>query len=124
MHMPEHLAVEQSAELSGFVDDVKKLVGGAVRIIDRIREGGRIVIQPPGFPSVELDTRDPNFFNKLREIINTIKGSVRFETGARVPTMPETVGSQVARFVASPVGAGVLLGGLVLVAALLTRGRR
>lgn len=109
--------------LSGILDTLKSIGGAAVKVLERIGEGGRIVVQPPGFPPVELDTRDPHFYDRLREVSSMIRSSVRYETGERLPTMPEEIGAGVGRFLSSPVGIATAVGAGLLLFTML-RGRR
>lgn len=129
MYYGEALPSEYQPGVSGILDDLAKIVGGGAKILDKIRTGGTVTISPPGGQAVELDTRDPAFFEKVRQVGETLKNAA----GGLIQFKPNQPGSgygtpdlfsRAGQFATSPGGMVALAigGGLLLL--LLTSKRR
>lgn len=127
MYFGDSLPSDYQPGVSGVLDDLAKIVGGGARILDKIRTGGTITVSPPGGQAVEIDTRDPAFFEKVRQISETLKNAV----GGLVSFKPNQPGTGYGapnpfeRFATSPAGisTGVLVAGGLLAVFLLSRRR-
>lgn len=102
--------VTDDGQMSGILDDISKVVGkiggiaGTVGgIADAIKRGGTITIGPPGQPGVSLDTRDPQFLAKLRQVL------AAYGSSSEPPTATQAASGMPSWAIPAAIGGGLLL---------------